>query len=237
MCPDVWPAVREYERTNTAVVAGYVQPRVAHYLGSLQQALREIGVQPEAFITTSNGGVMQAELGKADCAKMLLSGSASGVIGAAHFAQLCGLSNILSFDAGGTSIDVAMIIDGQSQHGSGELIGEFPIYIPTVSVTSVGEGGGSIAWIDGLGVLKVGPESAGSTPGPACYGRGGTRPTITDAMAVRGFIGQADLGHNANSGRRREGSRCHRYHCLATWPQCRSRRGGDHRGRYFGHLR
>lgn len=194
---DVWPAVREYERTNTAVVAGYVQPRVAHYLGSLQQALREIGVQPEAFITTSNGGVMQAELGKADCAKMLLSGSASGVIGAAHFAQLCGLSNILSFDAGGTSIDVAMIIDGQSQHGSGELIGEFPIYIPTVSVTSVGEGGGSIAWIDGLGVLKVGPESAGSTPGPACYGRGGTRPTITDAMAVRGFIGQADLGHNA----------------------------------------
>lgn len=194
---DVWPAVREYERTSTAVVAGYVQPRIAHYLASLQRALIEIGVKPDAFITTSNGGVMQAELGKTQCAKMLLSGTASGVIGAAHFARMSSLQNIMSFDAGGTSIDVAMIIDGKSQHGTGEMIGEFPIYIPTVSVTSVGEGGGSIAWVDNQGVLKVGPESAGSSPGPACYGRGGTRPTITDAFAVCGFIGQSDLGYNA----------------------------------------
>ncbi|RWJ05731.1 hydantoinase/oxoprolinase family protein [Mesorhizobium sp.] len=196
---DVWPAVREYERTSTAVVAGYVQPRISHYLASLQQALSEIGVLPDAFITTSNGGVMQAELGKTQCAKMLLSGTASGAIGAAYFARMCGLHNILSFDAGGTSVDVAMIIDGKSQHGTGEMIGEFPIYIPTVSVTSVGEGGGSIAWVDSQGVLKVGPESAGSSPGPACYGRGGTRPTITDAFAVCGFIGQSELGYNAIS--------------------------------------
>jgi N-methylhydantoinase A len=194
---DVWPAVREYERTITALVAGYVQPRVSHYLGSLQNALKDLGVPAEAFITTSNGGVMRAELGKRRCAQMLLSGTASGVIGASYFATVCGKNNVMSFDVGGTSVDVAFIIGGKTQFGTGELVGEFPIYIPTVSVTSVGEGGGSIARVDRQGVLKVGPESAGSTPGPACYGKGGMRPTITDAFAVCGYIGQADLGYNA----------------------------------------
>ncbi|MBN9552790.1 MAG: hydantoinase/oxoprolinase family protein [Alphaproteobacteria bacterium] len=194
---EVWPAVREYERTMTALVAGYVQPRVSHYLSSLQRALSEIGVPAEAFITTSNGGVMRAELGKKRCAQMLLSGTASGVIGASYVAAMCGRKNVMSFDVGGTSVDVAFIIDGKAQYGTGELVGEFPIFIPTVSVTSVGEGGGSIARLDRQGVLKVGPESAGSTPGPACYGKGGTQPTITDAFAVCGHIGQADLGYNA----------------------------------------
>lgn len=194
---DVWPVIREYERTVTAVVAGYVQPRIAHYIDRLQVALRDAGVPAEAFLTTSNGGVMRAEIGKTRCAQMLLSGTASGVIGANHFARICGINNIVSLDVGGTSVDVAFIIDGTAQFGTGELVGEFPIYIPTVSVTSVGEGGGSIAHVDRQGVLKVGPESAGSTPGPACYGRGGTRATITDAFAVCGFIGQADLGYNA----------------------------------------
>lgn len=194
---DVWPAVREYERTITALVAGYVQPRVSHYLGSLQAALADLGVPAEAFITTSNGGVMRAEIGKKRCAQMLLSGTASGVIGASYFATVCGKNNIMSFDVGGTSVDVAFIIGGKTQFGTGELVGEFPIYIPTVSVTSVGEGGGSIARVDRQGVLKVGPESAGSTPGPACYGKGGTHPTITDAFVVCGYIGHADLGYSA----------------------------------------
>ncbi len=187
---EVWPIIREYERTVTAVVAGYVQPRVSHYLGSLQAALREAGVGAEAMITKSNGGVMTAEAGKSQCAQMLLSGTASGVIGACQVARMADVENALSLDIGGTSADVAVVRAGEPQYGVGEMIGEFPIHIPTVSVTSIGEGGGSIAWIDPHGVLKVGPESAGSTPGPACYGNGGDRPTITDAFVVCGFLGE-----------------------------------------------
>jgi N-methylhydantoinase A len=140
---------------------------------------------------------MAAELGKADPIAMLLSGTASGVIGAADVAARVGASDVLSFDVGGTSADVAVIRGGKPAFGVGEMVGEFPIYVPTVSVTSIGEGGGSIAWVDDFGVLKVGPESAGSTPGPACYGRGGTRPTITDAFAVLGLLGAGELGYGA----------------------------------------
>ena len=194
---DVWSIIREYERTITAVIHGYVQPRVSHYLSSLQAALKEAGVPAEPLITKSNGGVMSAELGKTACAQMIMSGTASGVIGASHIATLSGYRDAISFDVGGTSADVAFIADGQPQYGIGEMIGEFPIYIPTVSVTSIGAGGGSIAWIDDVGVLKVGPESAGAVPGPACYGNGGERPTLTDAFAVLGYVGQTDLGYDA----------------------------------------
>lgn len=194
---DVWPVIREYERTVTSTVAGYVQRRVADYIGSLQQALSGAGVPAEAMITKSNGGVMAAELGKTDPIAMLLSGTASGVIGAADVAARVGAPDVLSFDVGGTSADVAVIRDGKPAFGVGEMVGEFPIYVPTVSVTSIGEGGGSIAWVDDFGVLKVGPESAGSTPGPACYGLGGTRPTITDAFAVLGMLGAGELGYGA----------------------------------------
>lgn len=195
----VWPVIREYERTVTAVVAGYVQGRVAHYLASLQEALASAGVPAEPMITKSNGGVMTAEIGKQECAQMLLSGTASGVIGAASVAAETGSKAAMSLDIGGTSADVAIILEGTPQYGIGEVIGEFPIYIPTVSVTSIGEGGGSIAWVDPHGVLKVGPESAGSTPGPACYDRGGERPAITDAFVVCGFLGQSALGYSAVS--------------------------------------
>ncbi|MFI4988289.1 MAG: hydantoinase/oxoprolinase family protein [Alphaproteobacteria bacterium] len=194
---EIWPIIREYERTVTAVVSGYVQPRVAFYLASLQQALKSAGVAAEPLITKSNGGVMSVELAKRHSVQMLLSGTASGVIGASHVARLAGLKNVMSLDIGGTSADMALIVDGKPQYGIGEQVGDFPIFIPTVSVTSVGEGGGSIAWVDSLGVLKVGPESAGSAPGPACYGKGGVRATITDAFAVCGFIGQVELGYNA----------------------------------------
>ncbi|WP_185984641.1 hydantoinase/oxoprolinase family protein [Aureimonas mangrovi] len=192
-----WPIIREYERTITSVIGGYVQPRVAHYLGSLQAALKRAGVDCEPRLTKSNGGVMSAEQGKRDCVQMILSGTASGVIGAAHLAKTCGIANALSLDIGGTSADISVISDGEPRYGTGELIGDFNIHIPSVSVSSVGEGGGSIAWVDDLGVLKVGPESAGSRPGPACYGRGGDRPTITDAMAATGLLGHAPLGYSA----------------------------------------
>ena len=197
LASEVWPVIREYERTVTATVAGYVQPRVAHYLGALEEALAESGVPAEAMITKSNGGVMTARAGKTDCAQMLLSGTASGVIGAASVARSSGANAAMSLDIGGTSADVAIILDGEPQYGVGEMIGEFPIHIPTVSVTSIGEGGGSIAWVDGQGLLKVGPESAGSSPGPACYGKGGERATITDALVVLGFLGNAALGYSA----------------------------------------
>ena len=194
---DVWPVIREYERTVTATVAGYVQRRVAHYLVAFQQALHEAGVPALPLIGKSNGGVMSADAGKKDPISMLLSGTAAGVIGAADIARRIGRGEVLSFDVGGTSADVAVIRDGSAAYGSGELVGEFPIFVPTVSVTSIGEGGGSIAWIDGFGVLKVGPESAGSSPGPACYDRGGSRPTITDSFAALGLLSAGKLGYGA----------------------------------------
>lgn len=194
---EVWPVIREYERTVTATVAGYVQRRVARYIAALQQGLAESGVPAELMITKSNGGIMAAELGKTDPIAMLLSGTASGVIGAADIAARIGAPDVLSFDVGGTSADVAVIRDGEPAFGSGELVGEFPIYVPTVSVTSIGAGGGSIAWVDEFGVLKVGPESAGSAPGPAAYGRGGERATLTDAFVVLGLLGTGELGYGA----------------------------------------
>ena len=191
---DVWPVIREYERTVTATVAAYVQRRVAGYITSLQAALGTAGVPAVPMVTKSNGGIMTAELGKTNPVAMLLSGTASGVIGAADIAARTGEVDVLSYDVGGTSADVAVIRSGSPAFGSGEMVGEFPIYVPTVSVTSIGAGGGSIARVDDFGVLKVGPESAGSSPGPACFGHGGTDATITDAFAVLGLLG-GELGY------------------------------------------
>lgn len=191
----VRPIIREYERTTTAVIHGYVQPRVAGYLTALQKALGGIGVPAEAMITKSNGGVMSAELGKTACVDMLLSGTAAGVMGAAFVAREAGARRVLSLDIGGTSADVAIIHDGEPGFGSAETVGDFQIHVPTVSVTSIGEGGGSIARIDAAGLLSVGPDSAGSTPGPACYGRGGTEATITDAFVALGLIDLGAVGY------------------------------------------
>lgn len=192
---EVWPVIREYERTSTAILNGYVHPRVSGYLEALEARLAGRGVPARAMLTKSNGGLMNAAEGRRDCVSMLLSGTASGVIGAAWLARQAGENKILTLDIGGTSADFALIIDGEAQFGTGELIGEFPLYIPSVSVSSIGIGGGSIASVDGQGVLRVGPESAGSDPGPACYGRGGVRATVTDAMAVCGWLGHAQMAY------------------------------------------
>lgn len=192
---EVWPVIREYERTTTAILNGYVHPRVSGYLTALEDKLISRGVTAPALLTKSNGGVMNAAEGKRSCVQMLLSGTASGVIGAAWLARRAGEKHILTLDIGGTSADFALIIDGEPQFGTGELIGEFPLHIPSVSVSSIGIGGGSIASVDGHGVLRVGPESAGSTPGPACYGRGGTQATVTDAMAVCGWLGHSQMAY------------------------------------------
>jgi N-methylhydantoinase A len=192
---EVWPVIREYERSTTVILNGYVHPRVARYLGSLEAALEERRIRAQPMVTKSNGGIMSVGLGKRACVNMLLSGTASGVMGAAFLARQAGIRNVLTLDIGGTSADVALVIDGRPQFGMGETIGDFPLYVPSVSVTSIGDGGGSIASVDGFGVLKVGPESASSVPGPACYGHGGTRATITDAMAVCGWLGHAPLAY------------------------------------------
>ncbi|MBS0536749.1 MAG: hydantoinase/oxoprolinase family protein [Proteobacteria bacterium] len=192
---EVWPVIREYERTTTAILNGYVHPRVAGYLSALETTLADKGVPARPMLTKSNGGLMNAAEGKRACVNMLLSGTASGVIGAAWLARQAGESQVLTLDIGGTSADFALIIDGEPQFGVGETIGEFPLYIPSVSVSSIGIGGGSIACVDEQGVLRVGPHSAGSTPGPACYGRGGTEATVTDAMAVCGWLGHTAVAY------------------------------------------
>ncbi len=192
---EVWPVIREYERTTTTILNAYVHPRVSGYLTALEDRLAARGVPARAMLTKSNGGLMNAAEGKRSCVNMLLSGTASGVIGAAWLARQAGETRVLTLDIGGTSADFALIIDGDAQFGTGELIGEFPLYIPSVSVSSIGIGGGSIATVDDRGVLRVGPESAGSTPGPACYGRGGENATVTDAMVVCGWLGHSQMAY------------------------------------------
>lgn len=190
---DIWPVIREFERTITAVLNGYVHPRVEKYLTSLEAALREGGVVAPPLIAKSNGGVMSVERGKTACAQVMLSGTAMGVMGASEVARMCGEKNVLSFDMGGTSVDVALINEAGPRYGMGERIGDFQLFVPSVSVSSIGAGGGSIASVDAYGALRVGPESAGSDPGPACYGRG-IRPTITDAFVVCGLLNDGGLG-------------------------------------------
>ena len=192
---EVWPVIREYERTTTTILNGYVHPRVSGYLAALEDRLRSRGVTAPALLTKSNGGLMNAAEGKRSCVQMLLSGTASGVIGAAWLARRAGERQVLTLDIGGTSADFALIIDGEPQFGTGELIGEFPLHIPSVSVNSIGIGGGSIASVDKHGVLRVGPESSGSVPGPACYGRGGGDATVTDALAVCGWLGHSQMAY------------------------------------------
>ena len=194
---ETWPIIREYERTLTAVISAYVQRRVANYLDCFESVLRARGLACPLLITKSNGGVMSIAEVRNQCVQMLLSGTASGVIGAGYLAKESGYERIMSLDIGGTSADAAVILDGEAQYGVGEQIADFPLHIPSVSVSSIGQGGGSIAWVDALGALQVGPTSAGSTPGPACFGRGGSEPTLTDAMVVSNLVGHMPLGYGA----------------------------------------
>jgi N-methylhydantoinase A len=194
---EVWPVIREYERTTTAVLNAYVHPRIAAYLDHVSAELTRAGIPAPLLLTTSAGGTMTAAHGRRDCVGMLLSGTASGVVGAGVVARATGAGSVLTLDMGGTSADAAILRDGEPSYATGLAIGEFPLATTTVAVTSSGQGGGSIVWIDAQGVLQVGPESAGSTPGPACFGRGGTRMTVTDAAVLSGILGHGDLGYGA----------------------------------------
>jgi N-methylhydantoinase A len=185
---EVWPEIREFERTMVTVMNAFVAPKVATYLDRLQGRLSAFGLSGPVNITTSNGGMLPARIVKNRPGTTLLSGPASGIIASAQLATTCKIDNIIAFDMGGTSSDFAVISNAQIPYSSETRIGDLPVIFPCVDVVSVGAGGGSIARLDNLGVLKVGPESAGADPGPVCYGRGGTAPTTTDAYVATGIL-------------------------------------------------
>lgn len=185
---EIWPQIREYERAIVSILNAYIRPKLATYLDSLADRLRGAGLRVPPYITKSNGGVMTARSARDVPVETLLSGPASGVIGAIYAAELSGYHDLLTLDMGGTSADIAVVRGGQAAYSRDEHVGDFPVIMPTVGVSSIGAGGGSIAWFDRSGLLKVGPRSAGADPGPACYGRGGTEPTLTDAFLLCGLI-------------------------------------------------
>jgi N-methylhydantoinase A len=184
---EVAPEFREYERASTTAIDAYLGPTLAGYLDRLAAACAEAGL-PEPLVMRSSGGVATIVEAAAHPAFALLSGPAAGVVGATMAAASAGVENAISLDMGGTSTDVALIRDGRAERASERDVGGFPVRLPSVDLQTVGAGGGSIAWVDEGGALRVGPESAGAEPGPACYGKGGTRPTVTDANLVLGRL-------------------------------------------------
>lgn len=184
----LWPEVREFERALATVINGYVHPLMDAYYGRLAEGLRALGIAAPLDIATSTGGVIGVETARARPVETLLSGPAAGVAAAAR----AGAGNaVISFDMGGTSSDIAVIRDGRPETALETRIEDHPLILPVTAVTAIGAGGGSLGHVDPQGVLKVGPESAGADPGPACYGRGGTGATVTDAWLVLGHIDAA----------------------------------------------
>jgi N-methylhydantoinase A len=181
------PVWREYERTSTGVISAYITPIMRDYLARLEQALRAEGLTVPVYITESNGGVMGSSLAASKAALTLLSGPVGGVVGARAAGRALGLGNLISADVGGTSFDVSLVRDGEAELQQEFELQGHPVLTPAVMVHTIGAGGGSIIH-EAFGALRVGPESAGASPGPACYGAGGTAPTITDANLLLGRI-------------------------------------------------
>ncbi|MGE0312126.1 MAG: hydantoinase/oxoprolinase family protein [Lautropia sp.] len=194
---EVLGELREYERTVATVLNAYVMPMVGPYLARIENGLRALGLDATLRIMQSNGGVISRELGERMPIRMLESGPAAGALGAAHAARLAKMPDVVAFDMGGTTAKACLISDGvpsittefeaarlqRFKKGSG-----LPVRLPTVDLIEIGAGGGSIAHVDATGLMKVGPQSAGSNPGPACYGLGGTLPTVTDAALLLGYL-------------------------------------------------
>jgi N-methylhydantoinase A len=180
---EILPEFREYERTSTTVINAYVSPIMDHYLGRLEQEFHTSDFR----IMQSNGGSIRAAEARSQAVRSILSGPAGGVVGASHAAHVAGFDQIITFDMGGTSTDVSLSRGGIHVSTQAE-IGGLPIRIPVIDIHTVGSGGGSIAYLDAGGALRVGPQSAGSDPGPICYGRGGQQPTVTDANLILGRL-------------------------------------------------
>ena len=182
---EVLGTFREYERTATTVADAYVTPVIDAYLGRLTERAHEQGL-PAPRVMQSNGGIADAATVREHAVTTLLSGPAAGVVGAASVA---GEDQLVTFDMGGTSADVGLVTDGTAARTTDATIADRPVGVPMVDVETVGAGGGSVGWVDDGGALRVGPKSAGADPGPACYGRGGTEPTVTDAALQLGYLG------------------------------------------------
>jgi N-methylhydantoinase A len=186
---EVYPRWREYDRMSSTLADAFLKTLVHDYLENLAEGLVQQGMTSDFLVMKSNGGVEDYRAASAKPIDLLVSGPVGGVLSAIFFGQLTGRRNLITMDMGGTSFDVSLIADGRpNQTAEFEIEWGLPVYTPMIDVRTIGAGGGSIAWIDKGGLLRVGPESAGSQPGPACYGRGGTRPTVTDANLVLGRL-------------------------------------------------
>jgi N-methylhydantoinase A len=185
---------REYERTNTAVINAYVQPIVDGYLQNLRKGLKNLGVKADLFVMQSNGGVASFEQAIATPVFQVESGPAGGVIGAAAVGSAAGMRNVIALDVGGTTAKTSLVDDGKVRISAEYNLEKtpfsagYPLKVPIVDIVEIGAGGGSIIWADDVGSLRVGPISAGADPGPACYDKGGDKPTLTDAFVVTGII-------------------------------------------------
>jgi N-methylhydantoinase A len=184
---EVAPEFREYERASTTAVDAYLGPVLSRYLRALEERCAEEDLK-EPLVMRSSGGVASLAEAAAHPAWVLVSGPAAGAVGAAKIAERAGLENAISLDMGGTSTDVCLIRGGEVARASERVVGGLPLRLPTVDLHTVGAGGGSLVWRDSGGALRIGPESAGADPGPACYGRGGTRGTVTDANLLLGRL-------------------------------------------------
>lgn len=185
---EVDPAFREYERTCATGFDAYVKPLVADYLANMEAGLAKAGVPATLQVMQSRGGLASSAIARQRPVRLFLSGPAGGVVGGLDVGLGAGFRDLITVDIGGTSCDIALVTDGKPLIRAEGLIDGFTVRVPMVDVTAIGSGGGSIAWIDAAGSLRVGPQSAGSEPGPACYGRGGRDATVTDASVVLGII-------------------------------------------------
>lgn len=183
-----WPEIREYERTMAAVLNAYIQPLMDRYFSRLTELIAELDIAAPLLVTTSNGGSMSLETALARPVDTVLSGPASGVVAAIRLGNEADVNRLVTFDMGGTSSDIAVSRERAPEMVTRTEIGGMPLVVPVVGVSAIGAGGGSLVWVDELGVLKVGPESAGADPGPIAYGRGGTRPTVTDCYLTLGVL-------------------------------------------------
>ena len=190
---EVNPEFREVERLNTTVVNAYVGPVINRYVGNLKHQLSDRGVGANPYISQSNGGLISLDEAMRRPVRILLSGPSVGVMGAAHVGQEAGFRNLITFDMGGTSADVSLIQDGTPRVATEREVAGHRLRSAMVDIHTVGAGGGSIAWQDVGGLLKVGPQSAGADPGPACYDKGGDQPTVTDAHVVLGSLNSKHL--------------------------------------------
>ena len=189
----VQPEFREYERLSTTVLNAYLQPVVTRYMETLRSGLTNRTPNATIGINQSSGGLMSLARAEEFPIRTALSGPAAGVVGAVHVAKLAGYQNVITLDMGGTSADVALIRKGKAGIGFEQKVADFPVRLPMVDVNTIGAGGGSIAWFDRDGLLKVGPSSAGADPGPACYGLGGIEPTVSDANLLLGRLSSSGL--------------------------------------------